>query len=320
MKNNNQNNKVANTLDDLFKYAKDYKKSDYFRKMIKFCSKLKHLKPFNAQMVYTQMPGAVYVMYANQWLKDYHRILKPNARPLAVLNFSPVGYMFDLSDTLPDPNYNGPAKSDEELLWDLQHEFDAQITNEYRDEVLENLLTNLPYYGICLDKKFQSGSTYAGKIELLNTPIPTDFKYGKNKYMEYPLPYMLSVRNSAEKGELISTILHELGHFFCQHLSTPGNWDTDKERRILSHEAKEIEAEAISWLVCSRIGIKTQSEKYIAELLDGNDEVPDDISYQFIFRSANKISEMLEYQNATEGYLYKYDSEFKDKLDWLKSK
>ena len=54
-----------------------------------------------------------------------------------------------------------------------------------------------------------------------------------------------------------------LGPRLCGHLGTPNDrWWPD--RRNLSHSVREFEAESVSYLVCTRLGIDTTSDEYLA--------------------------------------------------------
>lgn len=310
-------------LSYLFKAAEEYRESDYFRRMMRFCTKMRHLKPFNAMLVYNQMPGAIYVFYPEEWKERFCRRIKPNARPLVVLNFKPVGYMFDLSDTVPDSSQVN-APSDEQLLWELQKENDASFEKE--DNVdMDVIYRNANINGIAIDESMIAGSTLAAKIELLNQPISASVELTKKRIDSCLLPYLLSLNHNASKGEKLNSIFHELGHFFCKHLEYPLHWSCVKEEteesdeakkcepwevRRISHNAREIEAESVAWLVCSRLGIKTKSERYIASLIEDTDEIPEEVDYNAIFKAANKVYEFVERMNYKEGFMYKFDKTF----------
>jgi hypothetical protein len=66
--------------------------------------------------------------------------------------------------------------------------------------------------------------------------------------------------------EQLVTVAHELGHIFCGHV---GRCDTLQgksgwpDRRGLPTNVKEMEAEAVAWLIASRAGIQTGSAAYL---------------------------------------------------------
>lgn len=309
-------------LRTLLQLAIDYKKSQFFLDMMSFCNKMRHLNPYNAMLVYIQMPGSRYTLSAGEW-KKYGRILKPNAKPILILNFQPVGFVYDISDTMEDPESN-VSKSVEYMLNEL--ETMNSIVSMKKDCVdFDILYRNINMNGIAIDDQMNAGSTFSAKIERLKYPIDTKLDVKKGLSLVHPLPYLLSVNIHASKGETIASIFHELGHLFCCHMSFPEEWTEIKnilsskvqfkfepwDVRHISYEAREIEAECVAWIVCSRLGIVTKSEMYIASYLIDNEHIPDGVDYHSIFNAANKILSFVKRENYKETLLYKYDALFR---------
>lgn len=321
-------NEPQGELDYLFREARQFRRSDYFRKMIEFSARMVHLKPFNAMLVYNQMPGAQYVLYAEEWAKRFHRLIKPDARPLVILNFKPVGYVFDLSNTYPDPKFHSESRnksmSDAELLFEIEKEFDAEFLRDITVD-MEQLYQNLNKNGIAVNDALDSGAGYGGHCQSLPDAYPQEITFTRNIKLLWKLPLLVSISKNASKAECINTITHELGHIFCHHLQCPKNWRDDRqneekypyawEKRILSYDAEEIEAESVAYLVCSRLGIKTKSKEYIASFIEDSEEIPDEVNYEHIFKAANKTLEFFDYMNYKDGMLYKYDSALRRTLD-----
>src|SRR6202790_4323871 len=92
-------------LDELFTLARKYNSSDAYRELMRFVGRFRFYSPFNAMLIYTQMPGAHFVCTARRWRKDYRREIKISARPIVILQpMGPVLFVFDVSDTAPLPN------------------------------------------------------------------------------------------------------------------------------------------------------------------------------------------------------------------------
>jgi hypothetical protein len=92
-------------LDDLFTLAGKYNSSDSYFKLMRFVGRFRFYSPFNAMLIYTQMPGALFVCTARKWRKDYRREIKISARPIVILQpMGPILFVFDVSDTAPLPN------------------------------------------------------------------------------------------------------------------------------------------------------------------------------------------------------------------------
>src|SRR4030088_2575810 len=92
-------------LDELFTLARKYNSSDAYLELIRFVGRFRFYSPFNAMLIYTQMPGAHFVCTALRWRRDYHREIKIGARPIVILQpMGPILFVFDVSDTAPLPN------------------------------------------------------------------------------------------------------------------------------------------------------------------------------------------------------------------------
>ena len=92
-------------LDELFTLAGKYNSSDAYLELMRFVGRFRFYSPFNAVLIYTQMPGAHFVCTARRWRKDYRREIKLGARPIVILQpMGPVLFVFDVSDTAPRPN------------------------------------------------------------------------------------------------------------------------------------------------------------------------------------------------------------------------
>src|ERR1700680_3851018 len=92
-------------LDELFTLARKYNSSDAYLELMRFVGRFRFYSPFNAMLIYTQMPGAHFVCTALKWRRDYHREIKIGARPIVILQpMGPILFVFDVSDTAPLPN------------------------------------------------------------------------------------------------------------------------------------------------------------------------------------------------------------------------
>lgn len=305
---------VKSNLDELYSNVENFRESGSFQQMLDFVSSFKKLSPYNAFLLYQQRPGARYVLNASQWLKLYQRKIKPNARPLIILvPFGPVDYVYDISDTYPVDDNNIPslfAETDEEILSSIIEPFK---TDGYEPKVeMSQLEESMKYHGIIVDANFKAGNGYAGRIEVLGDYHPKMTVQYKRKNIYITANYLLSVRDNAQCGEAFATAVHELGHLFCHHLTAVPRkaWEV----RYLDHASKEFEAESVSYIVCTRLGIKTTSADYLSGYCKKNKTIPA-ISVENIFTACNHILNMIEGIPLKQGILYKYDENFKRYID-----
>jgi len=304
---------VKSELDALFEDVQNYRSSNYYKELMRFCARFKQLAPFNAMMVKIQRPGCQYLLTSRQWQKKWNRRVKPNARPVVILSFQPVSYLFDLSDT---ESIDGNLSREEKILDAIKKQYDTKQEVEKKD--LDILINNLPTLGIAYTDGFRAGAEYAAQIELLNYPIEIAIPINKNESIKYNAHYLISVNETLSIGARYASIMHELGHFFCRHLIPPYGADWWSARR-LSYADEEFEAESVAWLICERLNINNPSEQYLAGYQA--EMIPDNVSVDHIFKAHNEIWKLLfEQQYAKNSFLYKKDVAFKMEVDKLKKR
>jgi antirestriction protein ArdC len=97
-------------------------------------------------------------------------------------------------------------------------------------------------------------------------------------------------------NEQFVTLAHELGHIFCGHLGacTSGSSIDDEsgwpDRRSIEKAGKEIEAEAVAYLVASRAGLATGSAAYLKSYVQRADM--EKIDLDLIVRAAARIERL----------------------------
>jgi len=275
-------------LDELFNATYAYRSSQGFYDLMQFVRHFRFYSPYNAFLIHIQRPGATFVAPPTRWNREYGRTVKPNANPIVILQpMGPVMFVFDVSDTEEGPDARplpaGVDKPYEVLKGELGDELWRTKDNAIRD-------------GIRIHEQ-ELGSQAAGSIHRVdggNLP-KLKYEYGKDKE-GYPINYEVPVRYEVVMNMDLSpesqyaTLAHELAHLYCGHLGTPNKkWWPD--RCGLSDSVVEFEAEAVSYLVCSRIGIDTPSATYLIHYIGDNKEVPR-ISLECLMKAAGIIESM----------------------------
>ena len=295
-------------VDELFHSIGKYRKSSDFRELINFCCKFHYLSPYNAMLVQIQRPGARLVLTAGKWQSRYNIGVKQNANPLMILiPFGPVDFVFDLDDT------EGDSKG---LIPDsvLQP---FKTKGKVSSKIIDCLLKNLTFYGIRLEF-VEFGSQQQARIERLKATSTNKTSIcHKKTFVDIELPeyYLISINKNCTIEEVFAALVHELAHFFCQHLlPVTETWWKYRNR---NKNEKEFEAETIAWLVCERIGIVNPSASYLSGYLNSNSQVPN-ISIECILKATNTIESLLEPQRIEDGLLAKKDEEVKKQLREIK--
>ncbi len=276
---------VRGALDELFLLARQYHKSEKFKELLEFVSRFKRYSMFNAVLVHTQMPGARYVLPPKRWMKKYGRRPKENAQPLVMLQpMGPVMFGFDVSQTegrdLPQ-GFDNPFAVDGVLE---RREFELTILNAQRD-------------GVEVHRR-SLGSTMGGYVRNAADPghvLGVGWAREKRRTIfladkDVPVVAEITLNSNLPDETNYATLTHELGHLYCGHVGTPDpRWWPD--RRGLSRNAREFEAESVSFLVCSRAGLETPAAEYLHGYLQANADVPP-ISLDAVFRAAQRIESM----------------------------
>ena len=307
-------------LDILFSKVRQFRSSKYFRDLLRVCGRFRHLSPFNAMLVNLQKPESRWVLREHEWLRDYHRRLKPNAQPLIILvPFGPVDYLFEIGDTESDLGLF--PDTDDDILRYIEEPF--QTKRDVNEKELKRVMERCAYHGISFDMQMNAGVNFGAKIELLNKPrYNKQVSVKKEQYMNLEAPFLISVNKNAKRGQQMASIAHELGHLFCGHLRQPIGWQP-WPMRFLRHEVEEFEAESVAWLICDRLNIEPSSVEYLAGYLDKNDTIPQEVSIETIFKAFNSVWDLIRPDKSfsyKEGLLYKYNPSFKSFMDKLTEK
>lgn len=304
----NEINEIKSNLDALWSRVAQYRSSKQYMEMMHACASFRELAPYNAMLIQMQRPSARYVLTEKQWFDQYKRRIKPNARPMIILvQFGPVDFVFDISDTYADSLFK---ETDENILDRIAEPYKTK--KPVTKKVLDTLIGNLAFYGIELDRNFISGSSYAAQIERRNDLQSMEVRVNKENTLVWKASYLLSVRNGAGEGECFASICHELAHLFCRHISMPSKWTEKRwDTRRIGHELEEFEAESTSWLICERLGIGNPSEEYLTNFVGKNEEVAPNVSIERILAATSEIERMLKPMNYRNGMLFKHDNGFR---------
>jgi hypothetical protein len=271
-------------LDELLTLARKFNSSNEYLELMRFIGRFRFYSPFNAMLIYTQMPGAQFVCTALRWRRDYHREIKVGARPIVILQpMGPILFVFDASDTAPLPNARPlPARVNDPF----------QVRSGKIGGQLALTIENARRDGVRVSER-ADGSQLAGSIQWAAAGQHLECTISMKpapKSTQLPLWFELLLNSKLSPEARYGTLTHELAHLYCGHLGTPCNrWWPD--RRNLSRAVREFEAESVSYLVCKRLGIDTASEEYLAAYVRRCPATPP-ISLDRIMKSAWLLEQM----------------------------
>ena len=279
-------------IDELYNNVKKFRSTKYSRELLDFIAKFPFVAPYNAMLIFMQKPGSKYVATAKVWKEKFGRTPKKDASPLIILKtFGPVSFVFEMNDT-----------EGKEVPEDIINPF--KVIGKTSKHNFYNLMDGLEKAAIGYVEK-NYGTELAGRITKRDNPkIMVVGRNNKGELIKIKSWFEIIINSNLSESEKISTIFHELGHYFCGHLLMPKDIKHVPQRSILSQSVEEFEAETVCWLLCKRFGIENPSEKYLNSYLDNNEEIPEGISYDAILKSCGKIETMLNGKFVTPKELF----------------
>jgi hypothetical protein len=278
-KNRNVQNRLAHfddcalAIDQMFKEAMRVEGSNAFDAFLASARNFSNLSIYNAMLVRVQRPGAAMVGSRKQWRK-LGRMVLPDAVPIVILRpFGPVQFLFEMDDTKGQPipgQYQNPLYA-QGMIPEALYERTKSSAENFAVEVVEtdnyggNLAGTAAGFGICPERTFDEKQW--------------NFRVKLNAKHDVPTKY--------------ATLAHELGHIYCGHLGgdSKGRWP-NRRTLFLTEHARELEAEAVSWLVCQRNGITTRSKEYLNSLID--EAALQVVSVYAIYEAANRVESRTE--------------------------
>jgi len=271
-------------LDELFSLARTYNSSKAYLELMEFVGRFRFYSPFNAMLIYTQMPGARFVAPAHRWARQFRRRIKVGASPLVILQpMGPVLFVFDVTDTEPLPG--APALP----AW-VERPFEVRH-GKIGDE-LERTVENAKRDGVNISERAH-GSQRAGSVQATGSGGYLDVTVvtgAQAVIQRVQRRYELLLNTNLSREARYATLVHELGHLYCGHLGTPEpKWWPD--RRGLPLEIREFEAESVCYLVCTRLGIENPSAEYLAAYVRDFETTPP-ISLDAVMKSSSLIEQM----------------------------
>jgi hypothetical protein len=269
-------------LDDLFRATVAHRSSQVYRDLLDYVSRFRRYSAYNGYLVSVakplgfrdgnylvriQRPTVGYVATPSDWMKDFERRVKPDARPLVMLKpFGPVMFVYDIADT--DGEQSPPA--DLLMPFDAKGVLDPAIWSNTERNCSRDQIRILPR-----DMSLNS----AGWARCTRSP-------GPKQVPEFEVTY----NKNQKQVEAYCTVVHELAHIYLGHVCghPRRKWP---DRSSESKDVREFEAESAAYIVCARQGIVTTAPPYLADYLGHNDGIPA-IDINRVLAVASKIEEL----------------------------
>ncbi len=276
----------ADTIDSLFQQALSVKGASEFKQLIDQIVSIRRHKLWNAFLISVQRPGAIAIATPKEWRDHFQRTILPGARPIVILHpFGPVKFVYELADTT-GPDHPRLRIHDPFGVSELgDRVFNLACLGELSKAFLEE-------EGILIQRD-DLGSSYAGFATRVHGGGDGETLVGEGT----PSSFVVRVDRRQQPAATFATLAHELGHIFCGHLGVPATPTKAQGKKYrpwwpsrsgeLTHPQREFEAEATAYVVCQRLGIRTKSSEYLANLITSADWAK--ISVSNIVRAADRI-------------------------------
>ncbi len=108
----------------------------------------------------------------------------------------------------------------------------------------------------------------------------------------------ICLKDNATVEENFTVFLHEIAHILCGHTGHKELRKTNPEKRLvlperkkISRSTEELEAETVSYLISTKLGLMPRSEEYMASHIKNIDDLLQ-FSYETVIKVADKIENM----------------------------
>lgn len=261
------------TIDELLRRSWNFRNSHEFTKFFDFIERFNHYSRYNSMLVYIQNQAVTFFGGISFWRKKFSRTINEDARPYIIL--APKGPVMLVYDVFETEGKESPEEFMQKGLGRNPNEVIGEIDKRIYDLAIEETKK----WGIKISYKpltyFNGGhitTIYAG-------------------YLEICLKKGLCYKDN------LSVLIHELAHLFLGHtghkkMNYHGkDKPTDLLQRKMSRTAEELEAETVSYLICHKLGLITQSAEYIAGYITKDQDLLE-FSYEIVIKTADKIENL----------------------------
>lgn len=238
-------NESMEAIDSLFHEAIRTKGARVFSDFLAFVRRFNRFSAFNVMLIETQRPGATAIGSREQWLRVGRRV-KPGAVPIAILwPFAPVRWVYELNDT-----YGRAVPT---------HQSDPfEVIGAPPGASWSATVQAADRRGVRVELTDKFGNRLAGLAGVLHGGADGAVVSATGRKHRW----LVHVNSALSAGARFATLAHELGHIYCGHLGAhpEGFWP---DRRKLTKEQQEMEAEAVAYLACKRFALEVRSVEYL---------------------------------------------------------
>ncbi len=261
------------TIDDLFRRSQRFRNSGEFIKFYDFIARFNHYSRYNSMLVHLQNPEVTFFGGVSFWRNKFSRTIKKEAKPYIILAPNgPVMLVYDVMDTEGNDSpelfmQKGLGLKPNEVAGKIDSKIYRRAIDEAKNWGIKISLKPLSYFK-------------GGHVTTIHGGSPE-----------------ICLKEGSSKEEILSVLIHELAHLFLGHTGHKYLFYQGREKpvallkRHLTNAAEELEAETVSYLICHKLGLKTQSAEYLASYIT-NDEDVREFCFEITILTADKIEKL----------------------------
>jgi hypothetical protein len=259
---------TADRIDELYRAAKEPGATPPWADLFNRIARHTHMAPFNLMLADIQRPGARYVAFPEKW-REIGREVKPGSVPIVVLwPFCPVRCAYELADTT-------GSKEDDAVL---DRVFGEPL--EAKAGISEKLARRAQKEDQIATSFVKMASSRGGDAQVIHGPTAEKGKPAAARWL-------VRISSDLNQAARFKVLVHELAHIYVGHLG--GNGKKWPSRRPEGLDAREFEAEAVSFIVGRRFGLHTNSAEYLTGYV--KDNTLEHVSFSAIARAAGRIEQ-----------------------------
>ena len=251
VRNNIKEGKVQNLLEKLDKRIEEVQSSEEFREILEFYSKFHDYSYHNTLLIQMQHPGATHVAGYKQWKDKFNRHVRQGEKGIAIL--APITYTTTENEI-------------EEL------EIDGEIVErEIEKEVEKTYFRAVYVYDISQTEGEELPEIDTSLEDTMSELLKPLIKYAESEgisvqYKSLPDKAEGYTKNDDEiiinqnrnDTEKTAILIHEIAHIRLHQ------GEEVEEEIKYNKEIKEMEAEAVAFVVMQRYGLEIKSDNYLA--------------------------------------------------------
>lgn len=237
---------------------------------LEFVRRFNRFSAFNVMLMEMQRPGATAIGSRDQWLSIGRRI-KPGAIPIAILwPFAPVRWVYELNDTY--GREVPPHTTDPFAVKGAPPGSSWSATLDSADR-----------RGIRVELTDRWGGRRAGIAGALHLTNDAATLPGRTRRHRW----LVQINEQLDAGARFATLAHELGHIYCGHVGAHPEGFWPDRSTTLTLGQREMEAEAVAYLVCKRLALEVRSAEYLKHHVTPDNLLA--ISKRLIIEATNRI-------------------------------